>query len=84
MRGPGARTLTQGAGKGDGAKGTADRGRPKRGGPRTSEGAGPVNRWGELFAQTAAGSSSTRRLRVRLESSGMPGPIVVLMAAFLM
>ncbi|GAA0466598.1 hypothetical protein GCM10009544_31050 [Streptomyces stramineus] len=29
-------------------------------------------------------SSSTRRLRVRLESSGMLGPIVVVMAAFLM
>lgn len=35
-------------------------------------------------AQTEAGSSSTRRLRTRLESSGMPGPIVVLMVAFLM
>jgi D-3-phosphoglycerate dehydrogenase len=35
-------------------------------------------------AQTAAGSSSTRRLRVRFGSTGMPGPIVVLMAAFLM
>ncbi len=70
MREAGARTLTQGGGKRDG--------------PRTSKGAGPLNRWGELLAQTAAGSSSTRRLRVRLESSGMPGPIVVLMAAFLM
>lgn len=79
MRGPVARTLTQGAGKGDGPKGTV-----KGDGPRTSEGAGPVNRWGELLAQTAAGSSSTRRLRVRLESSGMPGPMVVLRAAFLM
>lgn len=35
-------------------------------------------------SQTAAGSSSTRRLRVRLESSGMPGPIVVVRVAFLM
>lgn len=35
-------------------------------------------------AQTAAGSSSTRRLRTRLASSGMPGPIVVLRVAFLM
>lgn len=34
--------------------------------------------------QTAAGSSSTRRLRVRLASSGMPGPIVVASVAFLM
>ena len=35
-------------------------------------------------AQTAAGSSSTRRLRVRFGSTGMPGPIVVERAAFLM
>ncbi|MZE42950.1 hypothetical protein GTY49_08255 [Streptomyces sp. SID5477] len=96
MRGSGARTLTQGARKGDGTNrdganrdganrdGANRDGERQRDGPRTSEGAGPVNRWGELLAQTAAGSSSTRRLRVRLESSGMPGPIVVLMAAFLM
>lgn len=84
MRGSAVRTLAQGAGKGDGPKGTGQWGRANGDGPRTSKGAGPVNRWGELLAQTAAGSSSTRRLRVRLESSGMPGPIVVLMAAFLM
>ena len=53
------------------------------------EGAGPVERVrdaaaGDRVGQTAAGSSSTRRLRVRFESSGMPGPIVVVMAAFLM
>ncbi|GGS86630.1 hypothetical protein GCM10010286_09120 [Streptomyces toxytricini] len=33
-------------------------------------------------AQTAAGSSSTRRLRVRFGSSWMPGPMVVVRAAF--
>lgn len=63
----------------------------ERGEPRTSEGAGLVlglcvrdAAAGERQAQTAAGSSSTRRLRVRFESIGMPGPIVVLSAAFLM
>ena len=79
MRGSVARTLAQAPGSLTGKPG------PGQGdGPRTSEGAGPVNRLGEPLAQTAAGSSSTRRLRVRLESTGMPGPIVVLMAAFLM
>ncbi|GAA5215102.1 hypothetical protein GCM10023323_62810 [Streptomyces thinghirensis] len=53
-----ARTLTQ----------RSDTRTGKGNGPRTSEGAGPVNRLGEPWAQTAAGSSSTRRLRVRLES----------------
>jgi hypothetical protein len=59
--------------------------------PRTSKGCGARCRNAyatgcrdERTAQTAAGSSSTRRLRVRFESIGMPGPIVVLMAAFLM
>lgn len=59
-------------------------------GPRTSKGCGarPCHtRRGfrtSAEAQTAAGSSSTRRLRVRLASSGMPGPIVVASVAFLM
>lgn len=48
------------------------------------EGAGPVADQASRQAQTAAGSSSTRRLRVRFGSTGMPGPIVVLIAAFLM
>lgn len=55
--------------------------------PRPSaraEDAGLVADLGEPMAQTAAGSSSTRRFRVRFGSSWMPGPIVVLMAAFLM
>lgn len=61
-------------------------------GPRTSKGCGARSHSARVrrgyrvstVAQTAAGSSSTRRLRVRLASSGMPGPIVVASAAFLM
>lgn len=61
-----------------------------RTGPAPRKVAGPVNVTRDtavvraLQAQTEAGSSSTRRLRVRLESSGMPGPIVVARVAFLM
>lgn len=53
--------------------------------PRTSKGCGARRVTAvSCQAQTAAGSSSTRRLRVRFESTGMPGPTVVLIAAFLM
>ncbi|GAA5068214.1 hypothetical protein GCM10023336_51160 [Streptomyces similanensis] len=56
----------------------------KRDEPRNRSVAGLVVDRCEPEAQTAAGSSSTRRLRVRFGSIWMPGPIVVLMAAFLM
>ena len=73
-----ARTLTQGTDTRPGDKGRAPHLERLRG-PRQERVRADCSP-----DQTAAGSSSTRRLRVRLESTGMPGPIVVLIAAFLM
>ncbi|GAA3033372.1 hypothetical protein GCM10010448_14390 [Streptomyces glomeratus] len=64
-----------------------DDGHTKTPGPAPAKVRGPASAArarGFRRDQTAAGSSSTRRLRVRFGSTGIPGPIVVLTAAFLM
>ncbi len=59
--------------------------RHQKAGPRTlGRMRGPARDAYSLREVDQTVSSSTRRLRVRLESSGMLGPIVVVMVAFLM